>query len=1146
MQPVNMRGSPPDVIPTRLPYPHQQLLTFAGNDIRSYINNTDRREDSSIVLAGTSHSYTNQGNHTPVSTIREEDYSPPTPPRTPNHSSSAIYQQLQRPLPNALEDTPMRFSPLTVKTDLQAPDGQPATPTTSCVHSDPCSLTSPRHTKFHDDMNSLLQTKHAMERFLYETMERHRILNSVSTGYGDASLKPFPLKDPPKPKSKFKRQISTESNDPSDIKVGMKSPIKRLQASAYDEPDYTGMTGIQSRNKPNASSQGGQTAETSDRRKEESANQHPYAMNVKWIYSETDPSPKKEEDFTEISVADEISKCDGEGVERPDQSIGQSSHDTVRQTIIGDTVGRVPTTACLRRADDSGFTRNNEVDKVSNDYTKYRAEGGTVRTSKELSNEQERLSISASPRKSSEVSTSRVYDPSMSIRSNDINGGYSSDMNSSDTVRLVDYSKQKLGEDLHMMMSSLRNRDGRTTGTATTEMSHVTPKGFVFPPEANIKDPIPMSPRVVCTSTRPPFSAASDSSSRTVSTQRNVSMTSQRPPSMTSSRASLSRQIMPSPTSKEQPMFARDMSNYQREITSSQRRRFFHSMSDTDHSPSKQEIEQLKSLNRTISDPSCFSPSKKNMLTEDIIRMEPKYLISGNQYDDDDMSRPFSDEDRQYPSPQLHPGDRVPGTSGYHGSESASKYHPSDRVPGGSVYHGTDSARRQLFSEASANPPQYKHRVTRESTRDRIPDDIAAYLIKTNFCTPEAILSFNEKENPCPQEAQDYRRTRDWMMARHVAGSYRPQEEYNIRPVEEYVSRLQVPPQQVAYQAPSPPQRKRNRGEVDIRMVCEDFRLSDQTKQFQDNFRFADEASQNCKCANVEKEILEMAHDAFRKIRRKDDSSEAFEQFGKEVQETRARISQAFDILNGVKAICKHERTIVDMFSGSVIFRVRCPTVLALDDLWNSYQSGELTSTINRHFISDGLRAKYSDMDIGLVVTITEEQYRRARRELDTILSPGRLDSSLSKSDTEIASITGDSVKENVGCAKVLSSASRLGIIHSRCQSAPVTHSPSPASSPSWLPKSPMSPLGGDRKFTFPGEPSSRRIFQERNKGSCSPTMKKLFDFELSLSPKTSPKRKTFAEGFPRENVHPEVHSPKRKNNGTSFPFKDKSNDVET
>lgn len=57
--------------------------------------------------------------------------------------------------------------------------------------------------------------------------------------------------------------------------------------------------------------------------------------------------------------------------------------------------------------------------------------------------------------------------------------------------------------------------------------------------------------------------------------------------------------------------------------------------------------------------------------------------------------------------------------------------------------------------------------------------------------------------------------------------------------------------------------------------------------------------------------------------------------------------------------------------------------------------------------------------------------------------------------------------------------------------------------------------------------------------------MKKLFDFDLNLSPKTSPKRKTFAEEVPweHENIYQEVQSPKRKNVG-SFPFKDKSNDA--
>lgn len=57
MQQVNMRGSPPDVIQNQIPYPQQQLLTFAGNDIRGYVNNTDHHDDPSSVLSGPSVAY---------------------------------------------------------------------------------------------------------------------------------------------------------------------------------------------------------------------------------------------------------------------------------------------------------------------------------------------------------------------------------------------------------------------------------------------------------------------------------------------------------------------------------------------------------------------------------------------------------------------------------------------------------------------------------------------------------------------------------------------------------------------------------------------------------------------------------------------------------------------------------------------------------------------------------------------------------------------------------------------------------------------------------------------------------------------------------------------------------------------------------
>ena len=57
-----------------------------------------------------------------------------------------------------------------------------------------------------------------------------------------------------------------------------------------------------------------------------------------------------------------------------------------------------------------------------------------------------------------------------------------------------------------------------------------------------------------------------------------------------------------------------------------------------------------------------------------------------------------------------------------------------------------------------------------------------------------------------------------------------------------------------------------------------------------------------------------------------------------------------------------------------------------------------------------------------------------------------------------------------------------------------------------------------------------------RNAGSStvkpsSPTLKKVFDFDVTITSKSSPKRKTFAEGMPWDvqNTPKETSSPKRK-----------------
>ncbi|XP_052096600.1 uncharacterized protein LOC127731799 [Mytilus californianus] len=329
--------------------------------------------------------------------------------------------------------------------------------------------------------------------------------------------------------------------------------------------------------------------------------------------------------------------------------------------------------------------------------------------------------------------------------------------------------------------------------------------------------------------------------------------------------------------------------------------------------------------------------------------------------------------------------------------------------------------------------------------------------------------------------------------------------------------------------------RKRKHGDVEVCVNCEEEdEVSDKSRCLQSALKKVQHPEgKTCRCANIESAILEMARDAYKKIRRRDSSEYSFDRFNTEATETREQIFDSVKVLCEIKSMCKYGRVIDDIFSGSIIFLFNCPTLLALDDLWEIYLSGRLKEMFNSAFITDELKHKYGASTARLEVVISKEVYHRARSELliREIKSP-KLNTTLSKSDTEIASVCSSSkenyIRDTSPRKKVKPSA--LAIIHMRSQSAPsVNQSPSP--SPSWMSQLSNSPFSKERKFSFSniGELSPRKVFQEINTGS--PTLKKVFDFDVNITSKLSPKRKTFGDLMPWENqnVQQETSTSKRK-----------------
>lgn len=166
-------------------------------------------------------------------------------------------------------------------------------------------------------------------------------------------------------------------------------------------------------------------------------------------------------------------------------------------------------------------------------------------------------------------------------------------------------------------------------------------------------------------------------------------------------------------------------------------------------------------------------------------------------------------------------------------------------------------------------------------------------------------------------------------------------------------------------------------GDIDVRITCTD--TTEKTTKLREILSQLDHNDKNCRCFKVEDEILHMARDAFHKIRRKDDSLDSFNQFQKELDETNKTIQQAMEILCSFKSLCKHGRTIEDIFSGSVVIRLNCPDTNALMTLWEDYLSGDLTKMVNDVLVTKSLLDKFETEKIVLKVSIAKECFESCR-----------------------------------------------------------------------------------------------------------------------------------------------------------------------
>ena len=169
-------------------------------------------------------------------------------------------------------------------------------------------------------------------------------------------------------------------------------------------------------------------------------------------------------------------------------------------------------------------------------------------------------------------------------------------------------------------------------------------------------------------------------------------------------------------------------------------------------------------------------------------------------------------------------------------------------------------------------------------------------------------------------------------------------------------------------------------GDIDVRISCES--ITEKVKQAKDVLKDLEHSTDNCHCNRIEQEILAMTNEAFARIRRMDASEESFLRFSEELNEANTSVYKSLEILCGIKCMCKYGRTLDEIYSGSIVFRMNCPNIYALEDLWESYKSGDLEQLISNIFVTKDLKDKFNAADIKLKVSISWDEYKQCKNEL--------------------------------------------------------------------------------------------------------------------------------------------------------------------
>jgi hypothetical protein len=87
-------------------------------------------------------------------------------------------------------------------------------------------------------------------------------------------------------------------------------------------------------------------------------------------------------------------------------------------------------------------------------------------------------------------------------------------------------------------------------------------------------------------------------------------------------------------------------------------------------------------------------------------------------------------------------------------------------------------------------------------------------------------------------------------------------------------------------------------------------------------------------------------------------------------------IAQRRSLLRSIRLLTKYRREITGVYEGSVIICVKCPSTIALTDLWDSCVKGRLQKALRTDFVTRERlqRFRLTDFDIRVSIDLTDYQ----------------------------------------------------------------------------------------------------------------------------------------------------------------------------